>query len=554
MARVVLGTNNVDNGSYGSGTTIINAINERLDRGGRITPLVGLEQAEMILVIGANPTQSIPVAGYFLKRASKMKGIPLIVADPRKTELVPFSSLWLPLAPHSDSEFINGLAAILYKRGSYDKDFVERFTKGFDLYCDGLSSLQLERVSRITGLDKELLEKAANLIEGKKITFVIGHGILQQRYGNLALEALLNLSLMTGSLGGGGNSLYFLSRENNQMGAWDMGAVPDYLPGHQPIGNDMKRKHWEQVWRIKLSPDPGLNMVRMIEEAEKGNLKALYIMGENPLRSLPQPERIKNALRNLELLVVQDILATETIHLADVVLPAAAFSEKGGAFTNLEGKIQSFEPVIPPPGKAKPDWKILDLLFSKMGSPKEYSSLLEIRGEISHQIPMYAELGRHGKTLWIKETSNRSLFHPDGEGEPIHFSPVIPTEDEVSNGSYPLKAILGTLRYHMGSGTRTGCSVRIKDFALNGDVEISSEDSARLNLKEGDKVRISSLHGSISRAVTLKKDLRPGLIFVPMAFHDNDARELIELTQLGVSDSPGWKECNVKIDLKDEES
>ena len=551
LARAILAANNVDNGGYGSGKAVVNLITEKLDGGGRITPLASLEKAELVFVIGANPLQSVPVLGYFLKRASRMKGIPLIVADPRKTGLVPFSSLWLPLAPHSDCELINALAAILYTRKSYDTDFVSRFTEGFDLYRDGLSSLDLERVSRVTGIEIEMIERAADLLEGKKITFVIGHGILQQRYGILAMSALLNLALMTGSLGGERTGLYILARENNQIGAWDMGAVPDFLPGRQPLYNDTVRKHWEQAWEAKLSPDPGLNMVRMIEEAEKGNLKALYIMGENPVRSLPQPGRISKALRNLEFLVVQDILENETTHLADVVLPGTAFSEKGGSFTNLEGRIQSFEPVVSPPGEAKPDWEILDLLAVRMGYRRRHYSFRKIRAEISHLVPLYTELEQKGEESWIKESSNMKLFRPDGEGEPIHFSPVITTEDETHNEAYPFKAILGSLRYHLGSGTRTAHSARIEGFALKGDLEISPEDGARLNLNEGDRVRISSPCGSISREVTLKNDLRPGLIFIPMAFHNNDAMELIELTQLGKADSPGWKECRVKIEKRD---
>jgi formate dehydrogenase alpha subunit len=548
IARVGFGTNNVDNGSYGSGRLIVNIFDERLDGGGHVTPLAGLEQAELVLVIGANPTQSAPVLGYYLKRASRIKGTPLIVVDPREIELVPFSSLWLPLSPYSDCELINGLAAILHKRRSYDVDFISRFTKGFDLYCGGLSSLDLEGVSRGTGLQVELMEEAANLIQGKRIAFVIGHGILQQRYGTLTMDALVNLALMTGSLGGEGKGFYFLARENNQVGAWDMGTVPDYLPGRQPLRNDIMRKHWEQAWEVKVSPDPGLNVIRMIEEAEKGNLKALYVMGENPLRSLPQPERVRKALRNMELLVVQDILTTETTQIADVVLAAAAFSEKGGSFTNLEGRIQCFQPVVSPPGDAKPDWEILDLLSGKIGLPGRYSSLQGIRAEISQMVPMYAGLGLSQEESWLKEVSTMRLFRPDGEGNPIHFSPVIPAEGETCDEGYPFKAIVGSLRCHLGSGTRTGHSARMRDFGLKGEVEISSQDGARLNLNEGDQVRISSRSGSIVRGVTVKKGLRSGLIFIPMAFHNNDAIQLIQLTHLGQADSLGWKECRVKLE------
>jgi len=548
IARVALGTNNVDNGSYGSGRTIINRINERLDGSGRVKPLAELEKAKIIFVIGADPTQSVPVVGYYLKRASRTKGIPLIVADPRKTELVSFSSLWLPLAPHSDCAMINGLAASLYKRKAYNADFIARFTEGFDVYCSGLTSIDLEMVCQVTGLDSVQIEKAADFIEGKKIAFVIGHGIFQQRNGVATVDALLNLALMTGSLGGEGRGIYSLAKENNEIGAGDMGSVPDFLPGCQPLNKDTIRNQWEQNWEVKLSPDPGLNIIRMIEEIEKGNLKALYIMGENPIRSLPQPERIRNALNNLELLVVQDILATETTNMADIVLPGAAFSEKGGTFTNMEGRIQSFEPVVPPPGEARPDWEILNLLFDKIHYSKRYSSLQEIRAEISQLVPMYSELERSKEKSWVKESSNLRIFHPNAEGKPIHFCPVIFTPDDRFDGNYPFKAILGSLRYHLASGTRTSHSDRVKDFGFKGEVEISPEDSARLNLKDGDMVRISSPNGSIDREVMLKKDLSTELIFIPMAFHINDAMRLVELTQLAEASSPGWKECNVKIE------
>jgi formate dehydrogenase alpha subunit len=548
IARVAVGTNNVDNGSYGSGRTIINRINERLDGGGRVKPLAELEKAEIIFVIGADPTQSVPVFGYYLKRASRIKGIPLIVADPRKTELVPFSSLWLPLAPHSDCAMINGLAASLYKRKAYDTDFIARLTEDFDVYCSGLTSIDLEMVCQVTGLDSVQIEKAADLIAGKKIAFVIGHGIFQQRNGIATVDALLNLALMTGSVGGEGRGIYLLAKENNEIGSGDMGSAPDSLPGRQPLSNDTIRNQWEQNWEVKLSPDPGLNIIRMIEEIENGNLKALYIMGENPILSLPQPERIRNALNNLELLVVQDILATETTHMAGVVLPGAAFSEKGGTFTNMEGRIQSFEPVVPPPGEARPDWEILNLLFDKMDYSKRYFSLQEIRAEISQLVPMYSELERNKEKSWIKESSNLRVFHPNAEGKPIYFSPVSSPEDEGFKEDYPFTAILGSLRYHLGSGTRTGHSNRVKNFSIQGEVEISPVDSARINLKEGDMVRISSPYGSISREVTIKKVLRPGLAFIPTGFHNNDAMQLINLTQLGEADSPGWKECPVKVE------
>ena len=547
MARGLLGTNNVDNGGHLAGRSILNLIHERTGGGCRINSLSHLERADAIFVLGANPAQSAPVLGYYLKRAAR-RGIPLIVADPRKTDLVPFSSLWLPVSPNRDAELINCIAALLWKAFTHDLDFIERFTEGFARYSDGLSSSNPERLCLSAGIDIASMKHAAGLLKGKKIAFVVGHGITQQKNGVQTVEALLNLSLMTGSLGHDAGGFYVLAKENNQVGAQDMGAVPDALPGREPLSSDSARKQWERVWGVKVSPDRGLNMVRMIEEAEKGNLKALYVLGENPLRSLPQPERVGRALARLDFLVVQDILANETSQIADIVLPGAAFCEKGGSFTNMEGRIQSFEPVAPPPGNARADWEILDLLSEKMGRPERYGSLDKIRADIIQFVPAYAGLDGGGDVTWVKQSSRCSLFNPDGRGDLIPFSPVVSTEDEVADDGYPFTAIIGSLRYHLGSGTRTGHSDRIREFSLKGEVEISPEDGEKFDLHDGDTVRVQSRIGSVVREIRLEKGLRPGLIFVPMGFNANDARNLVELTGLRDADSLDLKMCQIRLE------
>ncbi len=544
MARVLMETNNVDNGGYLAGRSVLNLIDERTGVGGRLNSISALDKAESFFVLGANPSHSVPVISYYLKRAAK-RGVPLIVADPGKTDLVPFSSVWLPVLPNKDLELINCLSALLWKKFAHDFSFIERFTEGFTAYNDSISSFNIELLCLEAGIDMESLEKVSDLLAGKKISFIVGHGILQQRNGAASMGAILNLSLMTGSLGRENRGIYVLAKENNQMGARDMGTVPDFLPGGKPISSDTERKQWEKKWGTGLSPDPGLDIIRMIEAAENGNLKALYIMGENPLRSLPQPERVGKALESLDFLVVQDILATETTEIADAVLPGSAFSEKGGSFTNLEGRIQAFEPVLSPPGQAKPDWEILDLLGGKMGYPKNYKSPGKITKEISQLVPMYEESGRKGEGAWIKDTGNLGLFHPDGKGERIPFYPVTSPADEAPDEIYHFKAILGSQRYHLGSGTRTGHSARIRALELKGEVEISPGDGSELGLKDGDTVRVSSPWGSIERAVKINKDLVSGIIFVPLAFHNNNAMHLLDLVSL---DEAGFKECHVKIE------
>ncbi|MGD8971869.1 MAG: molybdopterin-dependent oxidoreductase, partial [Desulfobacterales bacterium] len=356
IARVLIGTNNVDNGGYIYGQSLLKVLDDKTDGGYRKNQLADLEKAEVILVLGADPNHSVPVVSYYLKRAAN-RGIPLIVVDPRKTELTHFSSIWLPIKPQTDLELINGFTAILHEKEAYDPKFIDKYTEGFSLFRYGLSSLSIDRVSRLTNLDSAEIMKTVEMLKGKKIAIVVGHGVIQQKNGAHALGAILNLSMMTGSLGCVGSGIYILAKENNQFGAMDMGAAPHLLPGREPLENDTAREEWEKNWKANISPDPGLNLVRMIEAAERGNLKALYIMGENPLSALPQHDRLQRALQNLEFLVVQDILNCETAKMADVILPGSSISEKEGSVTNLEGRIQSFHPVVSPPGKAKPDWE-----------------------------------------------------------------------------------------------------------------------------------------------------------------------------------------------------
>jgi len=547
IARNFLGTNNVDNGGYVAGRSAIGLIDQRTGGGCRINPLTSLRKAESILVLGADPSHSTPVLSYYLKRASK-DGVPVVLVDPRRTDLVPFSSVWLSVSPGKDMDLINCLAGLLWKNFSNDQGFVERFTEGFTSYRDGLSSFNLERLCVAAGVDVRAMEQAAGILKGKKIAFVLGHGITQQKKAVQCIDAVINLSLMTGSLGFKTGGIYLLSTENNEVGAWDMGSVPHALPGRQPIGEDKARQRWERTWKTKISPDQGLNVVRMIEEAEKGNLKALYVMGENPLRSLPQGERVREALKRLDFLVVQDILANETSQIADVILPGAASCEKAGSFTSMEGRIQSVEPVVSPPGDAKADWEILDTLTQKMGSPRRYGSLRRVRSEISQAIPMYAELDGQRDVGWVKVVSKKALFGADGGGEAISFTAAASTQYETFDEGYPLSAILGSLRYHLGSGTRTSRSGRIGEFSPDEEIQISHEDGADLDLKDGDSVRVSSTEGTIHRKIRFERSLRAGLVFLPLAVHGNDARNLIPLTSMEGADFTGWNVCQVRLE------
>ncbi len=546
IARVCVGTNNVDSGGYIFGQSLLKVFDEKTAGGYRLSPLADLSRAEVILALGADPNHSVPVVGYYLKRAAR-QGIPLIVVDPRQTELSHFAAIWLPIKPRTDLELINGLAAVLCEKEAYDPKYIDRYTEGFSLFRYGLSSLDLDKICQRTGLTENGINSAADVLKGKKIAMVIGHGILQQNNGMHTLGAIFNLSLMSGSLGTPGAGLYILSKENNQPGAMDMGASPDLLPGRQSLGKAAVRKKWEKDWKTSLSPDAGLNMVRMIEAAETGQLKALYIMGENPLRALPQRRRVKKALQKLDFLVVQDIINSETAQIADAVLPGAALCEKMGSVTNLEGRIQTFSPIVKPPGKAKADWEILDLLAVRLGSNSPLESLPKIRKEIQKLVPMYS--GLNGDTeSWIDNVDTKAIFTSKDTAESISFYPVVSTEDKPQDQNYPFTAIVGTQRFHLAGGTRTSASDRIREFALTGKIEISHRDAAALKVNDEDTVVVSSPHGSLTRSVRIKSNLNPGYLFIPTGADQNQAMELFSLSDLTLPGAAGWKTCGVKIE------
>ncbi len=546
IARVIVNTNNIDNGGFIYGQSLLKLMDEKTGGGYRKKRLSDLEHAEIIMILGADPNHSVPVVSYYLKRAAQ-QGIPVIVVDPRKTEMASIASIWLAIKPQTDLELINGLAALLHKDMAYDSSFVDRYTEGFSLFRQGLSSLDMKKISRLTGLEEALIKKTSELLKNKKISIVVGHGIVQQRYGLHTLGAVLNLALMTGSLGTTDAGIHILAKENNQLGAMDMGSVPDCLPGRQSIEDEVNRNNWEKNWKIPISPNPGLNLVRMLEEAEKGNIKALYIMAENPTRALPQTEKVKKALRNIEFIIAQDILNNETVKLADVVLPGAALSEKRGSVTNLEGRIQFFKPVTPPPGKAKPDWEILDLLAARLTGSSPYGSLEKIRREIRRLVPMYGSLDGPEST-WVVPVSEKSLFDSQGANGPVTFYPVVSTEDETVDNDYPWIAIVGSLRYHLGSGTRTQASDRIQGFEMKDRIEVSPEAAQNHDLNEDDLIIVHSKFGTLRKRIRLKRGLHANHIFIPTGFNDNDAMQLFSLPDMANPDSPGWKTCPVRVE------
>ncbi len=351
---------------------------------------------------------------------------------------------------------------------------------------------------------------------------------------------------MTGSIHEKGAGIHVPVGENNLIGSMDMGVGPDLLPGRRSFKNHNHRALLENFWRATLSPDPGLDLVGFIEAAESGTVKAAYIMGENIVCSLPQTERVAAALRKLDFLIVQDVCFSRTASLAHVILPGAVMAEKSGSFTNMEGRIQAFAPAIPPPGEARADWEILADLARRMGHPEQYVSIEKIRREIRDVTPMYAELGKH-RQVWSKNNEADTPF--TGNGPRFMFSSMRLGPEAPADPAYPFTAFMAPPRHHIGGGTRTSRSQRIRTFDDKPlTVMISTADGRSLDLENGGKVRVTSAHGTLEGSVETDRALQPGQMMIPLAVQNNRAADLAQLTRPDTDDGFGWTVCRVRIE------
>lgn len=543
LARGILGTANIDNGGFLCGLKNMAGFHKKTRGLFRNIRHVDIEKAEMIFIAGADHGETVPVMSYPIKRAAR-NGVPLIVIDSLASDLSRLSTLWLRPHPGSGNirMVIHALSALVYRQSGIDQGYIGRFTKDFDRFERDIAGLDLQRICSLTGLDMGALTAAADIISARRGVFFAGGEVLEANDGGAGLDAMINLFLVSGNMGRPGAGICLSARENNLLGAWDMGTVPDQLPGRIDVSDVAVRA----PRGADLPRDRGLGMVEMIEAAERGDLKALYVMGENPLRSMPQQGRVKAALEQLEFLVVQDILETETVDIADVVLPGAAPAEKAGSFTNMEGRVQAFAPAVTPPGEAKADLDILGRVAKGLGCPGYAMVVGEIRAEIKRLVPLYEGMDGPGKRSWI---GGMNVTGAEREGAKIPFTPVA-FEDVEEDPVLPFIMTAGFRRFHAGSGTRTSNSERVRASGVEGEMEISEADAVMLGLRNGDSVRIVSAHGAIERRVIINQEMAKGTVFVPKGFSGNDVMNLFPLSYPGKKGVHGWLTCGVNIESR----
>jgi len=514
-----------------------------------------IAEARFILAIGTNTTENHPVIGTKVKQALR-KGATLVVVDPRATELGRLAHRHLQIAAGTDIALLNGLAQVIIEEELWDKEFVENRTEEFAAFRAGVAAYTPERVAEITGVAPEIIrEVARGYAQAETATILYTMGVTQHACGTHNVLAVANLAMLCGQIGRPSTGVNPLRGQNNVQGACDMGALPNVFSGYQPVGNDPARAKFETAWRRQLSPNAGLTVGEMLAAAGTG-IKALYVMGENPVLSDPDSNHVVKALEKLEFLVVQDIFLTETAALADVVLPAASFAEKDGTFTNTERRVQRVRKAIEPPGEAKADWEILSAVAAAMGYPMSYASAADIFNEMRALTPSYAGIGyerlERGGLQWPcpnEEHPGTPYLHVGkfsrGLGR-FHVVEQVPPA-ELPDDDYPLVLSTGRrlAQYHTGTMTRRSL---LEEHYGREHLEISCEDAQALDIADGDMVRVSSRRGAIEIQARVSDVVTPGLVFTTFHFRESNANVLTNPVYDPVAKIPEFKVCAVRVE------
>jgi formate dehydrogenase alpha subunit len=515
-----------------------------------------IEDMEVIFIIGSNTKETHPVIANRMIKAYR-KGAKIIVADPRKIPMVKFAEVFLKMKPGTDIALLNSIAHVIVHEELYNKEFVQTTTEGFAEWSKTIEEYPPDFAEKVTGIPKEDIIKAARIYgASRKAGLFYTMGITQHACGTDNVSAVANLATLTGNIGREGTGVNPLRGQNNVQGASDAACLPDVYPGYQKVAVPEIQSRFEKAWGVTLSNRPGLTTTEMINAAADGKLKALYIMGENPLVTDPNAHHTIQALERLEFLAVQDIFLTETARYADVVLPAACSFEKDGTFTNTERKVQRVRKAVMPPGDARDDLSIIIELSRRLGYPMEYSSPDKVFEEFGTVWPAlggitYQRISKHG-IPWpcpSQDHPGTPYLYKDGfsKGKVPFVAVSYKPAAEVADEEYPFVLTTGRnlFQYHSGSMTRRVAP--IEAHAGTPYVEINPEDAKRLNIKDGEKITVKSRRGAIDIGARITRKVSEGTVFVPMHYYEASANVLTNDALDPTVKIPELKVCAVKI-------
>jgi formate dehydrogenase alpha subunit len=529
--------------TFGSGA-MTNSINE-------------ISGAEVIFAIGSNTTEQHPLIAHQVIKAVK-NGAKLIVADPRKTQIGKLANIYMSSRVGTDVALINGMMNLIIAEGLFDKQFVETRTEGFEELKKAVADYTPQKASQITGVPAEqIIDAARTYAKSKKSSILYCMGVTQHVTGMNGVMSCANLSMLTGNIGKESTGVNPLRGQSNVQGACDMGCLPNVFPGYQAVGNDEIRQKFEKAWGTTLPAKPGLTIVDLVNGAASGKIKAMYIMGENPMMADPDLNHTEKALKNLDFLVVQDIFLTETAKLASVVLPGVSIAEKDGTFSNTERRVQRVRKAINPIGMSKPDWQILTELSAHCGYKMDYASPSEIMTEIAKLTPSYGGISyarlEKGGLSWPCPTPDHpgtAYLHKDkfsrglGKFMPIQYNPPA----EIADSEYPFTLTTGRNAFHYHTGTLTRKAWALDRESPKGYVEISKNDATKLGIRNGAMIKVSSRRGQILINAKIVDNIQEGLVFIPFHFAEAAANRLTSGHIDPVAKIPEYKVCAVKLE------
>ncbi len=562
LVRTGFGSNNVDHCTRLCHASSVVALLEGIGSGAVSNPVMDVTQAEVVILIGANPTVNHPVAATWLKNAVK-NGTKLIICDPRRSDLSRVAHRFLQFKPDTDVAMLNAMMNVIVSEGLVDEEFIAGRTIGYDELRKNVEGYTPEAMAPICGIDAATLREVARLYAKSKASMILwGMGISQHVHGTDNARCLIALALMTGQIGRPGTGLHPLRGQNNVQGASDAGLIPMMYPDYQHVASPEVRERFEKAWNLApdtLDPTPGLTVVEVLHAAKRREIRGMYVQGENPAMSDPDANHAREALAALDHLVVQDIFLTETAYLADVILPAGAFPEKTGTFTNTDRLVQMGRQAIDPPGDARQDLWIIEKIANQLGLDWNYGHVSEVFDEMRHTMPSI------GGITWERLEREHAVTYPcvnEGDpGDPVVFTDSFPREGgraqfvpadiipaaERPDAEYPMVLITGRQLEHWHTGSMTRRATVLDAIEPDPTALIHPLDLAVLGAEPGDVVRIESRRGAVSLYARADDGTPRGAVFVPFCYYEAAINKLTNAALDPFAKIPEFKYCAIRV-------
>ena len=562
LVRTGFGSNNVDHCTRLCHASSVVALLEGIGSGAVSNPVMDVMQAEVVVLIGANPTVNHPVAASFIKNAVK-QGTKLIVMDPRRSDLARHAHRFLQFKPDTDVAMLNALMHVIVTEDLVDPQFIASRTVGYEELRANVAGYSPEAMAPICGIDAETLRYVARLYARSKGSMILwGMGVSQHVHGTDNARCLIALALMTGQIGRPGTGLHPLRGQNNVQGASDAGLIPMMLPDYQHVTRPEVRARFEQAWQLApgtLDDKVGLTVVEVMHAIKHGVIKGMYVEGENPAMSDPDANHAREALAALEHLVVQDIFLTETAYLADVILPASAFPEKTGSFTNTDRLVQMGRQAVPPPGDARQDLWIIQEIGRRLGLPWDYGDASEVFDEMRRTMPSI------GGITWERLEREQAVTYPcmqEGDpGQSVVFTDDFPREDgkarfvpadiipaaERPDAEFPMVLITGRQLEHWHTGSMTRRAGVLDAIEPDPTAQVHPLDLAAMGAKPGDVLTIESRRGKVTLWARADEGTPRGAVFVAFAYYEAAINKLTNAALDPFAKIPEFKYCAIRV-------